>query len=125
MRARAYLLDFLPAMAGYVVVLVAVVVWGDLDGTSGWRFGWALLPLIPALLVVRAVVRHLRRVDEYQRDLLLAGLGTGFAVAMMVAVTLGFLGVAGFSLSHGLSGWIVYGAGMSGWLVAGLVNRLR
>ena len=120
-RSRAYLREFLPSVAGYVVVLTAVLVWGDLDGSSPSRYVWAVLPVFPALTGAWAVLRHLRRLDDYQRLLLLEGLAVGFAVAMITAVTVGFLGIAGLPMR--LSGWVVYGAGMLAWLVAGGVQR--
>lgn len=119
-RARAYHLDFWPGIVGYVVVLGAVTVLGDLDGTSPWRFLWALLPVLPALWVIRAVVRHVRRIDDYQRGLLLSGLAVGFAAAMIASVTVGFLDVAGLDVP--LAGWIVYGVGMVAWGVAAAVT---
>lgn len=106
-------------MIGYGLVLTAVLVWGDLDGDSLWRFGWALLPVIPTLWMVRAVLHHVRRIDEYQQLLLLQGLGVGFAVAMLSSVTVGFLTTAGLALPA--AGWIIYGAGMAGWGLASLV----
>lgn len=114
-RARAYHRDFWPGMVGYVVVLTAMLVWGDLDGDSPWRFLWAVLPVIPALGVIRAVVRHVRRIDDYQQRLLLRSLGIGFATAMTTAMTVGFLGIAGLALP---SGWIIFGAGMLAWAAA-------
>lgn len=114
-RSRAYLRDFLPGMIGYCVVLVAVLIFGDLDGRSPWRFLWALLPVVPLLWVLRAIVRHLRRVDEYQQRQLLLELGVGFAVAMVAAVTLGFLGIAGLNMRF--AGWIVFMIGMASWIV--------
>ncbi|WP_345147658.1 hypothetical protein [Arthrobacter ginkgonis] len=117
--SRAYHLDFWPGMAGYAVVLTAVLLWGDLDGSSPWRFLWAVLPVIPALWMVRAVLRHVRRIDDYQRFLLLQSLGGGFAVAMVASVTVGFLEIAGLGLTG--MGWIVYGAGMLGWIATGAV----
>ena len=122
-RSRAYQLDFWPGMAGYVLALLAVLRWGGLDGASPARWAWALLPVVPALWMVRAVVRHLHRIDEYQRDLVLQGLAVGFGVAMVTAVTLGFLGIAG--LSGQVTGWVVYGAGMLGWIVGGQVAARR
>ncbi len=116
-RARAYHRDFWPGILGYGVVLTAVLIWGHLDGSSHWRYVWALLPVIPAVWIVRAVVRHLTRSDDYQRLLLLQGLAVGFAVAMIAALTVGFLGVAGLALPA--AGWIIYGAGMAGWGIAG------
>lgn len=121
--SRAYHLDFWPGMAGYVVVLTAVLLWGDLDGSSPWRFLWAVLPVIPALWIVRAVLRHVRRIDDYQRYLLLQGLGGGFAVAMIASITLAFLEIAGLGLTG--TGWIIYGAGMLGWIATSAVVGRR
>lgn len=115
-RARAYNRDFWPGMVAYGIVLTAVPIWGNLDGRSSWRYLWTLPPVVPAVWIVRAVVRHFSRIDDYQRLLQLQGLAVGFAVAMMASLTVGFLGIAGLQLSaHGLAGWIVYTAGMTGW----------
>lgn len=108
-------------------MLAVVLVFGELDGGSPWRFVWALLPVLPAVWVVRAVARHLHRIDEFQRLLTFQALGVGFLVAMVVAVTGGFLGLAGleppFPLAAGC--WVVHGAGMLGWAVAGGVLSRR
>lgn len=112
-------------MVGYLVVLAGVLVLGDLNGSDPWRFGWALLPVVPLLWVVRAVVRHLRRADEYQQRQLLLELGLDFAVAMVAAVTLGFLGIAGLDMRF--AGWIVFAVGMASWILgrAGLSRAGR
>jgi len=122
-RSRAYQRDFWPGMVGYGVALAAVLAWGDLDGSSGWRYVWAAVPVLPALLVVRAVARHLSRVDDYQRLLTLQALAVGFGTAMAASVTLGFLGIAGLPMTS--VGWIVYGAGMGGWIVGTALTRRR
>src|SRR4051794_25006360 len=93
-RARAYNREFWPGVVAYGLVLVAVVLWGGLDGDSPWRFVWALAPVLPAAWVARAVFRQVQRADEYQRLLLIRSLAVGFAVAMLAAITLGFLGMA-------------------------------
>src|SRR3954464_8139814 len=112
-RARAYSWDYLPGIGAFAVVIAVVTSSGGLRGESPWRFLWALLPVLPAVWVVRAVVRHLHRIDEFQRLLTLQALSVGFLVAMVVAVTGGFLGIAGleppFPLATGC--WVVYGAG--------------
>jgi hypothetical protein len=121
-KARAYNREFWPGVAAYAVVLVAVLVWGGLDGQSPWRFVWALAPVLPAAWMVRAVMRHVRRVDEYQKLLLIQSLAAGFAVAMLASITLRFLAIAGLQLPD--APWIVYGAGMLGWgLTSGCMGR--
>lgn len=115
-RGWAYQRDFWPGMVGYAVVLTLVLSLGGLDGSSGWRYVWAVLPVLPALWVVRAVLRHVARLDDYQRLLLLQSLAAGFAVAMVAALTVGFLGTAGLDVQAG--GWVVFGTGMAGWAVA-------
>ena len=122
-KSRAYQGEFWPGILAYAVVLVGVLVWGELDGDSPWRFLWAVLPVIPALWIVRAVLRHVRRIDDYQRLLLLQALGGGFAVAMIASVTLAFLEIAGLSVPG--VGWIIYGVGMLGWIVSGAVVGRR
>ena len=48
-RARAYYVDFGLAMAAYLVVLVAVLTFGGLDGDAPSRFVWALLPVLAGI----------------------------------------------------------------------------
>jgi hypothetical protein len=122
-RAHAYYRDFWPGIVGYVAVLAAVMTWGQLDQPSTWRYLWVLLPVLPALWVVRAVARHVGRIDDYQRLLLLQGLAVGFAIAMVAAITVGFLAIAGLVLPA--AGWLIYGAGMLGWAVSGVLARRR
>jgi hypothetical protein len=121
--SRAYQLEFWAGMIGYFVVLAAVLIWGGLDGTSPWRFVFAVLPVVPMLWVAWAVLRHIRRIDDYQRFLLLQGLGLGFAVAMISSITIGFLAIAGLQLPA--AGWIIYGLGMIGWAVGAAVARAK
>jgi hypothetical protein len=121
--SRAYNLDFWPGIGAYAAVLTAVLLWGDLDGSSPWRFIWAVLPVIPSLWIVRAVLRHAKRIDDYQRLLLLQALGGGFAVAMVASVTVAFLEIAGMSFVG--IGWVIYAAGMLGWIVTSAVVARR
>ena len=121
-RSHLYLREFGVAMAAYAVVLVLAIAFGGLDGTSPWRFVWALAPVLPVLAMVRAVYRHVRRVDEYQRGLLLQGFAVGFAVMCGTAITLGLLEAAGFAFEGSM--WAVYGAGMVAWGVTnGIASR--
>ena len=105
------------------MVLALAVRFGNLDGSSPWRFLWAVLPVIPALWCLRAVARHIGRIDDYQQRLLLKGIGVGFGVAMITAVTVGFLGIAGMDTR--LAGWTIFAAGMLGWVVGAAVSAKR
>lgn len=122
-RTRAYLREFIPGMVGYMIVLVLVIAFGGLDGTSSWRFVWALLPAVPLVWIVIAVIRHLRRLDEFQQRLLLQGFACGFAVAMGTSVTMGLLEAAG--LQSRVTPWIIFGAGMFGWGIASIAAGRR
>ena len=122
-RSRAYLREFWLGIAAYILVLVVVLVWGNMDGDSPWRFVWAVLPVIPALWIVSAILRHMQRVDDYQRLILLRGFAGGFAVAMIVSLTVAFLEIAGLRVPG--VGWVIYGAGMLGWVVTGTVSARR
>jgi hypothetical protein len=121
--SRRYLLEFGLGMFAYAGFLVAALVWGNLDGDSPWRFGWALLPVLPLVWVAVAFIRHLRRVDAYVRQLLFQGLSAGFAVAMVAAVTCGFLMIAGLEMPD--VSWIIFSAGMLGWAVARIIGNRR
>lgn len=114
-RSLAYHKEFWPAIVAYLLLLPVVLRWGHLDGTSSWRYLWALLPVLPLVWVVAAVVRHLGRIDDYQRLVLLRGVAAGFALAMVGAVAIGFLALAGFRPVF--APWVVFGLGMTGWIV--------
>jgi hypothetical protein len=121
-RSRAYYREFGVAMGAYLVVLVAVTVWGGLHGHSPARFALAVLPAIPAAGVAWAVLRHVRRIDDYQRRILLEGVAMGFALAMLAAITLGLLAAAGLVVPG--SAWIIYGIGMVSWAIgSGVASR--
>lgn len=122
-QRAAYLRDFVPSIVGYAVVLAVglSLVGDDVDSTGEWIL--VMLPVIPALWAVRAVVRHLRRVDEYQRLVQLEAMAVGFGVAMVAAITIGFVGVAG--TASVAAGWIVYSAGMVAWAITATFRSRR
>jgi uncharacterized membrane protein len=98
--ARAYLREFIPAVVGYVLVLGTIIVLVDFRTAAVWKYAVAVLPVIPALWVVRAVIRHLGRIDEMQRALQVDGVAAGFGVAMITSITIGFLAIAGLNTNR-------------------------
>ncbi|MDT4993605.1 MAG: hypothetical protein QOH97_3497 [Actinoplanes sp.] len=93
-RARAQIRDWLPALA-CIVVLAVIGELGLFGANSAWKLFWSLLNLAPALWIVRAVVRSVRRADEYQRLAQLEALAVGFGTLMMAVFTAGLLDAGG------------------------------
>lgn len=119
----AYRRDFVPGIVGYAIALAVVLpaVGDTVDSPAEWAA--VMVPVLPALWMVRAVIRQLRRADEYQRLLQLEAMAVGFGVAMVVSLTIGFVGVGGVATRA--AGWIVYGAGMAAWGVVATAQGRR
>lgn len=119
---RRYNRQFGAAMVLYVLLLVLSQV---LDAERGTPLAVALavLPILPLLWIVVALLGHLRRIDEMQRQLLVKSLAAGFGGAMLVAVTVGMLRIGGLDVP--MPEWIVFSGGMSAWGIAAIVLTLR
>lgn len=113
-QSKRYMREFVPAMLGYVIVLAVVVMLVDQDSASPWNVVWMLTPIIPAVFGVKAVYGWISRADEYQQRIQLESMAVGFAVAMLTALTMGFL-LVDVSLRFG--GYLVFTLGMSTWAV--------
>lgn len=100
MRAvhKRYLREFLPAMSAYVLlVLLYGILMPKTEGVT-WRIMLAVVPLLPVVLVIRAIVRVIRDQDELERRIdleaiAIAAVATGFGY-----FSLGFLLNAGVGL---------------------------
>lgn len=87
--ARRYLREFVPAMLGYLIVLpMSIVLLLQVDMPPALQGTVALLPVLPTLFVLRAIVRHMLRQDEMQQRIELQS----------VAVTCGLIGVGTFTV---------------------------
>ena len=117
--ARAYRVELWTAIAVYIVLLTGSIRFGRplADGTL--RTVVLLLPMIGFGLMIRAIARHVARIDEYQRLRLLEGVALAAAITGAVTFSYGFLETAGFPKLSMFSVWIVMGAS---W---GLVNLVR
>jgi hypothetical protein len=84
-----YLREFIPAMLGYMIVLpISIVLLLRVDMPPALQGMVALLPVLPMLFVMRAIVRHMLRQDEMQQRIELQA----------VAITCALVGVATFSV---------------------------
>src|SRR5256885_16033846 len=65
---------------------------------ASWKYGVAVLPVIPAGLVIFLTVRALGRLDEVQKRTQMQALGFSMAATGLLTVAYGFLG--GVGLPH-------------------------
>ena len=84
-------------MAGYVVTILLLTTLVDLETAGAWKYLVVLIPIIPALFFMRAVVRHFGRIDEMHREAQLESLAVSFGLTVIAVVTLGFLSIAGLN----------------------------
>ena len=103
-------------MAGYVVTILLLTTLVDLETAGAWKYLVVLVPVIPALWFMRAVVRHFGRVDEMHRQAQLEALAVSFGVTVIAAVTLGFLSIAGLDTDP-WGPWAIFSIAMLTWLV--------
>jgi hypothetical protein len=118
---RAYRSELLTAIVVYVVLLLASIRYGrPLDG-GVLRTVVLLSPMIGFCLMIRAIARHVARIDEYQRLRMLESVALAFAITGAVTFSYGFLETAGFPKLSMFSVWIVMGAS---WGLVGLVRGM-
>jgi len=117
--ARAYQIELWTSIAVYAVLLVGSIKLAR-PMPEGWlRTALLVLPMLGFALMIRAIVRHVARIDEYQRRFMLESTGIAFAITGAATFSYGFLETAGFPRLSMFSVWMVMGAS---W---GLVNIVR
>ncbi len=91
MSSRSYAKEFSLAMGTYMVTLFLSIWLINTAPTAPWRFAIALLPMIPAIGVLVAVLRQLRRMDELQRQIQFEALAFAFAGTALLTFGYGFV----------------------------------
>lgn len=88
---QRYQREFWPAMAAYVLIML--LLWPLLPHVhSGLlKVALAILPVLPVLYVVRAMVRMVLGSDELEQRIHLVGLGIAATVVGMLSLIAGFL----------------------------------
>ena len=112
--ARAYRIDLLTAIAVYLVLVVASIRYGRPLPDGPLRTAALLAPMVGFGLMIRAIARHVGRIDEYQRRRLLESLALAFAITGAATFSYGFLETAGFPKLSMFSVWMVMGASWGG-----------
>jgi hypothetical protein len=117
--ARAYRIELWTAIAVYIVLLAASIRWGRPMADGLARTIVLLSPMIGFALMIRAIARHVARIDEYQRLRMLESVALAFAITGAVTFSYGFLETAGFPKLSMFAVWIVMGAS---WGLVGIVR---
>ena len=93
---RRYLREFVPAVIGYMVMLVVSLGWlKHLGSDPVWlRAAVALLPIPPIALMLRAVLRRIRDADELQRRIELESISLATATVSLLSMAGAFLQLA-------------------------------
>lgn len=93
---KKYMKEFWPPMIAYVVVLLAAQnLLKQYTGTL-WEIPLALAPVVPIYFVVRAIVRFIKRMDEFQKRIFMESAAITLLVIIFSAFSYGFLEGQGF-----------------------------
>lgn len=122
-RTRRFVTQFVLAFLAYGIVLTASLIWGDWESENPWRVVWALAPMLPIIAVAAILIRWVATADEYEVIQSCKSLAVAFAVTMLTATTIGFLGFTGIDVLG--AGWWIYSIGMFTWLVARISLDVR
>jgi hypothetical protein len=110
-KFRRYFVELSLSMVAYSVVLIvslSLLRHGHVRGAAATVV--ALLPMVPALGACCAIVRHMRRLDEYQQRVQLEALALASAGTAFLTFSYGFLENVGFPLVSMFAVWPVMAA---------------
>ncbi len=116
-----YIAEMSAAFLLYIAVLVVSIDMGRPMHEGVGRTLLLVSPTLPFLLIVWAVVRQFRRMDEYGRLMSLECIAIAFGVTAGWVVTYGFMENAGYPRLSMFSIWTVM---MSAWAVIAIVRSI-
>jgi hypothetical protein len=115
LRLRADVRGMLPGLVGFAVTDVSLDVFKPDGLASAWNFLWSLSPMLFVLWIALALVKSVRRADEYQRLVQFESMAAGFAAAMIVAIVSSLLDAARIVETTNAGGVVLYAGGFA-WL---------
>ena len=121
-RNLRYYRELTGALVLYAIVLVAALSIGKRMPPGAAQTLLYVSPMLPFLLAVWAVVRQIRRSDEFVRKTTLEHVAVAAAVTAGWTFTYGFLENAGYPRLSMFTVWPVMGAA---WGVLAIVDSLR
>jgi hypothetical protein len=117
-----YFRELAGALAAYTVVLVLALTIGRRIPSGSLRTAIYVSPMLPFLLAVWAIVRQIRRSDEFMRKTVVEHIAISAAVTAGWTFTYGFLENAGYPRLSMFTIWPAMGAT---WLILGIVENVR
>ena len=91
-------IEFGLAMLAYLMILVGSVTVLQANPTASWRYMVAVLPVLPAALVLWIFVRALTRLNEMQKRIQMQAFG--FSLGATALLTFGYGFLEGVGLPH-------------------------
>jgi hypothetical protein len=117
---RTYNRELFASLFIYLVVLFTSV-WFARGMPAGLlRTTLAITPMLPALGMLWAIIRHFGRMDEYLRIWNLENVAIAGALTATFSITYGFLEGVGFP---NLSMWVIWGVFMGGWGIVACARK--
>jgi hypothetical protein len=94
---RRYYKEFGVSIVAYLLAVpLSVLLIQASPATAWWRIPLALIPVIPALFAILALLRFFSRLDELQRRIQLEAFAFSFAGTGLLTLSYGFLERVGF-----------------------------
>lgn len=91
-------IEFGLAMLAYLMVLVGSITVLEANPDASWRYIVAVLPIVPASLVLSVFVRALSHLDELQKRIQMQSFGFSLGATALITFAYGFL--EGVGLPH-------------------------
>ena len=117
---QTYFREMFVSIFIYVIVLFSITWYAKDMPDSLLRTTLALIPMLPALGMLWAIIRHFGRMDEYLRIRSLESVAIAGAVTASFSLTYGFMEGVGFPR---LSMFVIWGVFMGGWGIVACARR--
>ena len=120
---KRYLLELMGSIAAYAIVLIiSNFLLNNHIGGAGMQPVIALLPMLPAVGVIIAVIRHLKRIDELEQRIQLEALAIAFMATAFITFGYGFLENVGFPHISWFAVWPIM---VVLWIIGQAIARRR
>ena len=107
-QGKKYSVELMGSLVVYGVILVFAMMVGKPMAPGAARTALLLTPMAGFALMIWAIWRMVRRVDEYARMMLLESIALAAGVTVGLTFSYGFLEIAGFELQSMFVVWPVF-----------------